>query len=720
MSKLQSGHCAFPREAQWPTLRLALSHAMAWGLAGQVATAAAAETLPKPDARTIPALPAVVVTAAFQASPLVVVLDPKAPVQPIPASDGADLLKTVPGFDVMRKGGSNGDPVFRGMAGSRLAIVMDGSLVTGGCPSRMDPPTAYISPALYDKVTIIKGPETVLYGPVGSAGTVLFERAMPDYRQPTASVVASTTAGSWGRNDQTVSFKGGTPLVYVDVDANRTQSGDYRDGRGARVHSSYRRWNANAAIGWMPDRDTLLELSAGTGNGQAAYAFSGMDGVQFLRQSQALRFEKRHLSEHWSKLEARIYHNHIDHVMDNYTLRHPDPHGMMPMAMASDLGADTNGGRLAASFDWADDLSLITGLDATSSTHDARNGGPEGSMMGYYKSLPRVRDARMNDIGGFVESRWQISPKDRLNAGVRLDLQSARGYGMALPAAGGMSMGSMAVSGMSSGMMSSQVATTVSRDRRARLPSGFVRYEHEPSRSQTLYVGFGHSERFPDYWELFGQHVGTTTASFGSLRPERTTQLDAGWQLQRGPWRAWVSAYAGRISDFILIHYGRSSGYADNVTASIAGGEAGAEYGFAPHWKASATLAYAWGEDETEHRPLPQMTPLESRLGLEWNDGRWSAGGLVRLVARQDRVAIGEGNIVGQDLGRTGGFTVFSLHGGWRISKTWNLTAGIDNLFNKTYAEHISPSVVEEQGFTMSTRVNEPGRIEWLKATMTL
>ncbi|WP_082582961.1 TonB-dependent copper receptor [Frateuria sp. Soil773] len=691
---------------------IAAGLAVAWA-----STTLAADSTYDKDANAskVKTFPTVVVTANFQQSPLITVLDPKAPQQPIPASDGADLLKTVPGFSVMRKGGSNGDPVFRGMAGSRLAIVSDGTQLAGGCPARMDPPTAYISPALYDKVTIVKGPESVIYGPVGSAGTVLFQRDTPHYLEPAASLDASATVGSFGRNDQTVDFKGGTPQFYVDVDGNRTHSDDYEDGHGDKVHSLYNRWNVNTAIGWTPDPDTLLELSAGTGNGKAAYAFSGMDGVKFLRQSTALRFEKKHLTETWSKLEAKVYRNDIDHVMDNYTLRRPDPNSSMPMAMASDLQRDTTGGRIAATFDW-EDLDLVVGADASTSTHNVRNGGPEGSSMGYYKALSRVRDARMEDQGAFAQATWTMTERDRLIAGTRLDRASVRGYGVAMSDGdSGMSMGSMD-GGMSMGMGSESATADV--DRHATLPSGFVRYEHDLQMPATFYAGLGHAERFPDYWELFGQHVNTTIASFADLRPERTTQLDIGLQYHSERLKAWISGYAGVIDDYILIHYGMTSGYASNIDAHVAGGEAGAEYRLGNDWKASATLAYAWGEDTTEHRPLPQMPPLETRLGLDWDNGTWSAGALWRVVENQGRVAVGEGNIVGQDLGKTGGFGVFSVHGGWRIDREWSLTAGVDNLFDKAYAEHISPSVVELQGFTTSTRVNEPGRVAWMKLAL--
>ena len=49
---------------------------------------------------------------------------------------------------------------------------------------------------------------------------------------------------------------------------------------------------------------------------------------------------------------------------------------------------------------------------------------------------------------------------------------------------------------------------TVDADRAETLPAGFARYERDLDGSPaTFYAGLGHVERFPDYWELFGQHV---------------------------------------------------------------------------------------------------------------------------------------------------------------------------------------------------------------------
>lgn len=75
----------------------------------------------------------------------------------MPASDGADYLKTIPGFSAVRNGGVNGDPVFRGMFGSRLKLLSNGGEMLGACPNRMDSPSSYISPDTFDKLTVIKG-----------------------------------------------------------------------------------------------------------------------------------------------------------------------------------------------------------------------------------------------------------------------------------------------------------------------------------------------------------------------------------------------------------------------------------------------------------------------------------------------------------------------------------------------------------------------------------
>jgi len=72
-------------------------------------------------------------------------------------------------------------------------------------------------------------------------------------------------------------------------------------------------------------------------------------------------------------------------------------------------------------------------------------------------------------------------------------------------------------------------------------------------------------------------------------------------------------------------------------------------------------------------------------------------------------------SIAGQDVGESAGFGVLSLNAGWKPRKNILLTAGVDNVFDKTYAEHLSRSGAEIGVIPQSTRLYEPGRTVWMK-----
>ncbi len=132
-------------------------------LLAPAATLHAAE--PAIDATAGHRLAPVVITSVAPSSPLTLETDPGEPRQPVPASDAADYLKTIPGFSAVRSGGTNGDPVLRGQFGSRLNLLVDGGEMIGACPNRMDAPSSYIAPETYDRLTVIKGPQSVQWGP---------------------------------------------------------------------------------------------------------------------------------------------------------------------------------------------------------------------------------------------------------------------------------------------------------------------------------------------------------------------------------------------------------------------------------------------------------------------------------------------------------------------------------------------------------------------------
>lgn len=226
-------------------------------------TSAFAETQSATDTTQ---MPPIVVTAqeTTRSNGLIVQADPKQPIQPVPATDGADYLQSILGFNAIKNGGTNGDVTFRGMFGSRIKMLTDGTENLGACPARMDSPTSYINPESYDRITVIKGPQTVLYATPGSAATVLFEREPEQlslYKPYRGQ--ASVLIGSFGRLDHNIEAAVGDESKYARLNANRSVAGNYQDGNGKTVQSQWERWSTDLALGWKPTQDTWLELRGG-------------------------------------------------------------------------------------------------------------------------------------------------------------------------------------------------------------------------------------------------------------------------------------------------------------------------------------------------------------------------------------------------------------------------------------------------------------------------
>ncbi len=651
------------------------------------------------------------VTAPSTSSPLVVETDPKAPRQPIPAHDGADYLKTIPGFSVIRKGGTDGDPVLRGMAGSRLGILLDGQQILGGCGGRMDPPTAYVYPAAYDRITVFKGPETVQYAAGTSAGTVLFERNMTRAVGPEVSMASSLTAGAFGRHDEMVDARAAVPGFYLQGSGTRSHTDDYRDGNDVAVHSFYTRWSGNAAFGWTPNADTRLEFSMAKSNGQAAYADRSMDGVRFARDNAAVKLDRRFGSSVLQRVEAQWYYNYIDHVMDNFSLRAP---GMSFMVNNPDR--TTMGGRAAVTLALGRSTSVLAGADAQHNVHTKRNAMSAISpadVDAAYAAMPRSEDMRFMQVGLFAEATRALTPRSRLVGGLRSDWHQAQD-----------SRACLGTAMMCPGASPLKNDTLGATDRET-LGSGFARYEHDLDRggvSGRFTIGVGHVERSPDYWERLKQDPVTLKSAFLSTRPEKTTQLDTGIVWQAARLSGSVSAFYGAIHDYILIRWQPTPAVARNVNATTRGAEASVAYSISRRLKADAALAFVHSDNTTDARPLAQQPPAEGRFGLTYAARGLSVGALARVVTAQNRVDVGSGNIVsnGMDLGPTPGFSVFSLNGGYRLNNSLLLTAGVDNLFNKAYAEHISQGGALVPDFVQTARVNEPGRTVWIKANYTI
>ena len=688
--------------------------------------AALSQAWAAPVAEETAELSPVTVTGTQQQKANTVKFNPKATLQPLPAGDGADLLQSVPNMSIIRKGGSSGDPLFRGLGGSRLAINADDQFVYGGCSNRMDPPTSYIHPSTFDEVVVTKGPQTVTQGMGLISGSVHFVRKDPTFHEQPYSFNGSTTLGSSGRRDASFEAGAGGKYGYARLNVSHNESDDYKDGAGNRVHSNFKRDGQMVQLGVTPTENTTIAGTYERSRGKAAYADRMMDGSKFDRDAWNVRISQRNITPWLSEIEARYGSSKIDHVMDTYSLR---PVGMMGKA-AINPKRRTDTGNLKATFDW-DNVNLQTGIDYMRDRHTERSGDEKFTEKAYAPTQS------FDQLGGFAEAAWQRNDAQKLIAGFRHDQVT--------------------------GTYVDKADSDPLKKTKYPLNSGFFRFEQKLGDIK-YYAGLGVAQRSPDYWERKKSE---------NLRKETNRQLDAGLIWNSGNWHVSASVFAGKVDDFIIVetkpmmmhhaagsttahshmahHHAGHSGHtptapatgghsgshtstapaagghsghhhgadlsARNIDAIRLGGELEAKWQFAPSWSISSNLAYTRGKNTTDNLPLAQTPPLEWNNTLAFDNGKFSAGALWKVVAKQNRFSKGQGNIVGQDIGASAGFGVLSVNAGWKFNKYATLQGGVDNVFNKTYAEFVSRSggFVDPAAGIKTTRVNEPGRTAWLR-----
>lgn len=64
------------------------------------------------------------------------------------------------------------------------------------------------------------------------------------------------------------------------------------------------------------------------------------------------------------------------------------------------------------------------------------------------------------------------------------------------------------------------------------------------------------------------------------------------------------------------------------------------------------------------------------------------------------------GNVVGKDFDSSAGFAVVSANAAYRVNKYFKVSAGVDNLLDKDYSEHLNLAGNSSFGYSANTSVN--------------
>lgn len=625
-------------------------------------------------------------------------------------ADGGDLLRSIPGIAGNRMGGHAIDPIIRGQTQTQLNILLDGAYIHGGCPNRMDTPSSYGSAETYDKLTVIKGGQTVVYGGGGSGGTVLMERETLRFNEGEhlRSRFGTSYEGNSGTTGLVADVATGAQQGYIRFIGERKDADNYEDGDGNEVRSAFKQQSTGVLLGYTPNADTLVELNLEAVRGEdMLYAGANMDAPVSDSDMVRLKFDSDNVGGLFRNVKAELYHSDVTHLMDNYSLRTPPTllNGM-PNRMKVPSDSVTLGGRVMGEIGQGESTVWTIGMDRQQNDRDAElfAVGATGDMLTAFL----WPDVRIGQTGLFGEMRTELDGANRFKAGLRYDRVDTSA--------------DKADTRPGTNRTPNEIYRTVygvtAEDRTENNVGGFLRLEHDlGSRPVMLYTSLSRSLRTADASERYMARPNMDWVGNPGIDPEQHHQLEGGFAWNGGAWELTGSVYHDWVSDFILrdkargqegvlIANGTSSIYR-NIEARLYGTELAFNRRWSNQWSTGLSLAYVHATNTSDDRPIAQIPPLEANLLLGYRQANWMAGGKLRLVSRQER----EDLLSGLDERETPGFAVLDLYGGVQVARQARIDFGIDNVFDRAYAEHVNRQDV----FGDTIQVTEPGRAAWVK-----
>lgn len=640
-------------------------------------------------------------------TPATIVVAPKEDGTKRIAPDLGALLSDLPGITAGRMGSHASDIVIRGQSQDRLAVINDGGYSFGGCPNRMDPPTSMIPDAMVDTLTVQRGYQTVVNGAPAPGGSVIVERSQPSFDQFTVTGAADASIeGNGMLRKGSVTSTAGAELGYVRAFGEASKASNYKDGQGNEIRSAFESKAGGVEIGWTPVKGSSLSISTERMEStNVLFAGAGMDGV--YDGSTTYRLKGEHAFQDagpLQKISFTAYKTLVDHLMDNFSLRTPTT-----MKMATPSTSNTYGGTV--SLDWTvRGVQVTSGIDHRTNTRDATSytGMATSQLDPATISGYMWPDVSIADTGIFTEAKAPLGTASTLTAGLRLDLVDAdANKADDKPQNANPTARTLYAQYYGSSNVSSQEQNV----------SGVLRLDHDFG-PVSGWAGISRSVRTADATERGIARSAGASSWVGNpnLKPEKHHQIDAGLSTKHSDWSASSGVWYDDVTDFITRDNARGqSGVLQtngasifrNVDARLAGVDLAGSWKPVPELKLTTSVTYTYGDNTSDSRPLYQIPPLQGFAEAAYTVDSVTFGPRLRWAATQTRVDTDGTSGSGLDVQKTSGYGVFDLFATWQPLDGVELRAGVNNIFDHTYANHLSRSNSVDPTLV---QVNEAGR----------
>lgn len=614
---------------------------------------------------------------------------------------GEMLSQTLPEITHVRNSGVGNDIILRGFRKDNINVTIDDAKVCGACPNRMDPPAMHVSSAQIAAVEVQEGPfDVTQFGSLGGKINVVT-------KDPEKGIhgEVSATLGSFDYRKLSTTLEGGNDSVQAVVGFSRETSGQYKDGNGrtlieqtnhllpttpATHPQEYKTANADMnaydrnnfwtkIVGNIGDNQKLTLSYFGDRADDVLYPRYRMDAAIDNTDMFNVKYQLFNLSNFSDELKLEAYHSKVKHEMGTYFRV-----GMAPAyaVTIAPVDATIKGASLENTLTVAS-TKLSIGLDSSVRNWDGTR---------YATNNPSVvtvllPDVDTKNIGLYAKASKTIGNYD-ITGGIRYDDttidadQTKTGYSAA-------------------------------QDKDYNNISANLMAKYNYSSMTNVFVGIGQSIRVPDAKELYWLN-----STHNNLNETINREIDLGAEHTAGNVHVKGTVFYSDLKDFIYQYKnGAATSTWTNIDARIVGFDLQADYLLNNDWRIESGIAYQKGSkkntDQLDNltaqiqtdKDLAEIPPMKGRIALVFDS---EANYLMSewIGARFQTIDSDNGEK------EISGYGILNLKYGHDFQNGFSVMAGINNLFDRTYAvsnSYIGNELIADGGVDPLV-LNEPGR----------
>ncbi|WP_366865337.1 TonB-dependent receptor, partial [Bradyrhizobium sp.] len=616
-----------------------------------------------------------------------------------------DVLASVPGISIARSGGIGGQIYLRGFSSNsfRSPMFIDGDRFRGRNTLQLN----YLAPDEVERVEVIRGPGSVVYG--SEALTGLVNIVTRSYSGDTSGPFRFTGGGwSAGYGSAANSFstydwvKGaGQGFDFIGGFAGRW-GGDYQTSLGMVPNSDYQSVGGNIKLGYTPDIGQRIEVSLRSYSevdGRAG-GVGGAPGAPYLQVRQdpnqvhsariAYTGELDGLVKH---VESSFYVNYFDTKLStiNNTINAAGIATRTVKSTSHVIGPLVIGGRSLAEIPWLSPWGATKTTVGLDGFREARPGSEQTSetiirngttgivtsdvVSPYTKQGP---DTTQSNIGTFVLHEWKPVQPLTLSAGGRFDwfntTTDTSPLASTIPA-----------------NVRALYASKTNVDQTA--PTGSLGFVYAVLPNVDLLGNVATSFRQPTNSELFA--VTATQLPNPDLKPETGVTYEGGARFHTANAELKVTAFDTHYENFlqtVATTLNGVGGYTQSRNvgkAEVTGVELEARWQMTPSVNLFTNFTQLRGTNTLTGTPLPFLAPYRGRVGIQYADpdGAYSILGVIDWAASKTRIDPAQEYT-------TSGYAIPKLYATLQLGKLVSpqlgdtkLILGLENIFNTAYVD---------------------------------